>query len=108
GTAVTMPCLDKVAAVVEAWNAGSAGHKALANVLVGNVNPTGKLPITFPKSEAHLPPPVIPPPPPQDQALSYTVHYDQGPEVGYKWYEAKDKQPLFAFGFGLSYTYYAY
>jgi beta-glucosidase len=108
GSAVTMPWLDKVAAVVEAWYAGSAGHKALANVLVGNVNPTGKLPITFPKSEADLPHPVIPPMPPQDQALSYTVHYDEGPEVGYKWYEAKDKQPLFAFGFGLSYTSYAY
>ena len=108
GTAVTMPWLDKVAAVVEAWYAGSAGHKALANVLVGNVNPTGKLPITFPKSETDLPHPVIPPLPPRDQVLSYTVHYDEGPEVGYKWYEAKDKQPLFAFGFGLSYTSYAY
>jgi beta-glucosidase len=80
----------------------------LANVLVGDVNPTGKLPITFPKSETDLPHPVIPPLPPQDQALSYTVHYDEGPEVGYKWYEAKGKQPLFAFGFGLSYTSYAY
>ena len=108
GSAVTMPWLDKVAAVVEAWYAGSAGHKALANVLVGNVNPTGKLPITFPKSETDLPHPLIPPLPPQDQALSYTVHYDEGPEVGYKWYEAKDKQPLFAFGFGLSYTSYSY
>jgi beta-glucosidase len=108
GTAVTMPWLDKVAGVVEAWYAGSAGHKALANVLVGNVNPTGKLPITFPKSETDLPHPVIPPMPPHDQALSYTVHYDEGPEVGYKWYDAKDKQPLFAFGFGLSYTSYAY
>src|ERR1700688_32073 len=108
GTAVTMPWIDKVSGVVEAWYAGSSGHKALANVLVGNVNPTGKLPITFPKSETDLPRPVIPPLPPQDQALSYTVHYDEGPEVGYKWYEAKDKQPLFAFGFGLSYTSYAY
>jgi beta-glucosidase len=108
GTAVTMPWLDKVSAVVEAWYAGSAGHKALANVLVGNVNPTGKLPITFPRSESDLPHPVIPPMPPQDQALTYTVHYDEGPEVGYKWYEAKGKQPLFAFGFGLSYTSYVY
>jgi beta-glucosidase len=108
GTAVTMPWLDKVAAVVEAWYAGSAGHKALANVLVGNVNPTGKLPITFPKSETDLPHPVIPPLPPQDQALSYAVHYDEGPKVGYKWYETQHKQPLFAFGFGLSYTTYAY
>ena len=69
GTAVTMPWLDKVAGVVEAWYAGSAGHKALANVLVGEVNPAGKLPITFPKSETDLPHPVIPPVPPQDQAL---------------------------------------
>jgi beta-glucosidase len=108
GTAVTMPWLDKVAAVVEAWYAGSAGHKALANILVGDVNPTGKLAITFPKSETDLPHPVIPPLPPQDQALSYTVHYNEGPEVGYKWYETQHKQPLFTFGFGLSYTTYEY
>lgn len=108
GTAVTMPWLDKVAGVVEAWYAGSAGHKALANVLVGDVNPTGKLAITFPKGEKDLPHPVIPALPAQDQASNYDVHYDEGPEVGYKWYEAEHKPPLFAFGFGLSYTSYAY
>ncbi|HXJ86881.1 MAG TPA: glycoside hydrolase family 3 C-terminal domain-containing protein [Candidatus Binatia bacterium] len=108
GTAVTMPWLEKVAGVVEAWYAGSAGHKALANVLVGDVNPSGKLPMTFPKNEKDLPHPVIPPLPPQEQALTYTVHYDEGPKVGYKWYEAEHKQPLFAFGFGLSYTSYEY
>ena len=108
GTAVTMPWLDKVAAVVEAWYAGSAGHKALANILVGDVNPTGKLAITFPKSETDLPHPVIPPLPVRDQALSYAVRYNEGPEVGYKWYETQHKQSLFAFGFGLSYTTYAY
>ena len=108
GTAVAMPWLDKVAGVVEAWYAGSSGHKALANVLVGEVNPTGKLAITFPKSESDLPHPVIPPLPAKNEALSYAVHYDEGPEVGYKWYEAQHKQPLFAFGFGLSYTSYAY
>jgi beta-glucosidase len=108
GTAVTMPWIDRVAGVVEAWYAGSSGHKALANVLVGEVNPSGKLAITFPKSEEDLPHPVIPPLPPKDQALSYAVHYDEGPEVGYKWYEAQQKQPLFSFGFGLSYTSYAY
>jgi beta-glucosidase len=108
GTAVTMPWLDKVAAVVEAWYGGSAGHKAVANVLVGDVNPTGKLAITFPKSEVDLPHPVIPPLPAKDRAWSYAVRYDEGPEVGYKWYEAQHKEPLFAFGFGLSYTSYAY
>ncbi len=108
GTAVTMPWLDKVAGIVEAWYAGSSGHKALANVLIGDVNPTGKLAITFPRSEKDLPHPLIPSLPPRDQALSYAVHYDEGPEVGYKWYETQHKQPLFAFGFGLSYTTYAY
>jgi beta-glucosidase len=108
GTAVTMPWLDEVAGIVEAWYAGSSGHNALANVLVGDVNPTGKLAITFPRSEKDLPHPVIPSLPPQDQALSYAVHYDEGPEVGYKWYETQHQQPLFAFGFGLSYTTYAY
>ena len=74
--------------------------------------------MTFPKSEKDLPRPVIPPLPAEDRAVptgnssthvsSYTVHYDEGPEVGYKWYEAQHKQPLFPFGFGLSYTTYAY
>lgn len=126
GTAVTMPWIDKVAGVVEAWYAGSSGHKALANILVGEVNPAGKLPLTFPRSEADLPHPDSPMIPAESQAHAadvadngaptsnasahsgYAVHYDEGSEVGYKWYEAQHKQPLFAFGFGLSYTTYAY
>ena len=60
GTAVTMPWIDKVAGVVEAWYAGSSGHKALADVLVGDVNPSGKLPLTFTSSEADLPHPKRP------------------------------------------------
>ena len=117
GTAVTMPWIDRVAGVVEAWYAGSAGHKALANVLVGEVNPSGKLAITFPKSEKDLPHPVIPAVPSQNQGATadsvnlvsnYAVHYEEGAKVGYKWYEAESKQPLFPFGFGLSYTTYAY
>jgi beta-glucosidase len=108
GTAVTMPWLNKVPGVVEAWYAGSSGDKALARVLAGEVNPTGKIAITFPKNEKDLPHPVISSLPPRDQALTYEVHYDEGPEVGYKWYEAQHKQPLFPFGFGLSYTSYSY
>src|SRR6202789_3048285 len=120
GTAVTMPWIDKVAGVVEAWYAGSAGHKALANILVGDVNPSGKLAMTFPKKEADLPRPSIASLPPNDEgqghyavnsetgASSYAIHYDEGSEVGYKWYEAQPKQSLFPFGFGLSYTSYAY
>jgi beta-glucosidase len=120
GTAVTMPWLDKVDGVVEAWYAGSAGHKALANILLGEVNPSGKLAMTFPKAEADLPRPLIAPLPPNDEGQghyavnsetrvsSYAVHYDEGSEVGYKWYETEHKQPLFPFGFGLSYTTYTY
>ncbi|MGH9543586.1 MAG: beta-glucosidase family protein [Terriglobales bacterium] len=121
GTAVTMPWIGKVSGVVEAWYAGSSGHKALANVLTGEVNPSGKLAMTFPESDADLPHPVIPPLPPEDKGQGsgvengpthvqskYTVHYDEGVKVGYKWYESEHKQPLFHFGFGLSYTTYAY
>ena len=120
GTAVTMPWLDNVAGVVEAWFAGSAGHKALANVLVGEVNPSGKLAITFPKSEQDLPHIVIPPLSARDMGQGshavnagasfsgYSVTYDEGPEVGYKWFETQRKQPLFAFGYGLSYTTFEY
>jgi beta-glucosidase len=118
GTAVTMPWIDKVAGVVEAWYAGSSGHKALADVLVAEVNPSGKLPITFPRSDADLPRPTIPSPPAQDRghaagnsathSSSYAVDYNEGAEVGYKWFEALHKQPLFPFGFGLSYTTYEY
>jgi beta-glucosidase len=120
GTAVTMPWIDKVAGVVEAWYAGSSGHKALANVLVGDVNPSGKLAMTFPRSESDLPRPVISPLPPHAKGQgndsvnsgthvsSYATHYEEGSEVGYKWYEAQHKQPLFPFGFGLSYTSYTY
>ena len=120
GTAVTMPWLDKVSGVVEVWFAGSAGHKALANVLVGVVNPSGKLAISFPKSVDDLPHPVIPALPPHIRAhgadpvnpdtpsASYSVTYTEGAEIGYKWYQTEHKTPLFPFGFGLSYTTFAY
>ncbi len=121
GTAVTMPWIGKVRGVVEVWFAGSSGHTALANIIAGDVNPSGKLAMTFPKDEADLPHPVIPPLPAEDVgqgsgaangpthvASKYTVHYDDGLKVGYKWYESEHKQPLFPFGFGLSYTTYAY
>ena len=108
GSAVTMPWIDRVAGVVEAWYAGSAGHKALANVLVGDVNPGGKLAISFPKRENDLPRAVIAPLPPENQLANYAVRYDEGPKVSYKWYEAENRQPLFPFGFGLSYTTYEY
>ena len=89
-------------------------------MLVGDVNPSGKLAITFPKSEQDLPHAAIPPPPPHLRGQgsapvnagappsNYAVHYDEGAEVGYKWFQAEHKTPLFPFGFGLSYTTFAY
>jgi beta-glucosidase len=119
GTAVTMPWLDQVSAVAEAWYSGSRGAEAVVNVLFGDVNPSGKLPMTFPKSEADLPHTTVIQPPPHSQGASpvmrmegakasFSVHYDEGVKVGYKWYDAEKKPVLFPFGFGLSYTTYAY
>ncbi len=119
GTAVTMPWLDKVSGVVEAWYAGSKGHEAVANILFGRVNPSAKLPMTFPRGEADLPHPTVIMPPPEvgnhgsegnerGARPEFEVHYDEGLKVGYKWYDAENKKPLFPFGYGLSYTTYAY
>ena len=121
GTAVKMPWAGKVQGILEAWYAGSSGHKALANLLVGQVNPSAKLPMTFPVSEQDLPRPSIAPLSPEDEgqgtgavngethvASRYSVMYSEGAKVGYKWYQAEHKPVLFPFGFGLSYTSYVY
>ena len=119
GTAVTMPWLDQVGGVLEAWYSGSRGAEAVANVLFGDVNPSAKLPMTFPKSEADLPHTTVVKPPPHSQDASpvmrmegampsFSVTYDEGLKVGYKWYDAEKKPVLFPFGFGLSYTTYSY
>ncbi len=109
GTAVTMPWLEQSAAVVEAWYGGSKGGDAIANVLFGEVNPSGKLPMTFPVSEADLPHPVLKKPMPGARpGLSFEVDYTEGAKVGYKWYEAEKKPVLFPFGYGLSYTSFKY
>ena len=119
GTAVTMPWIDKVSGVVEAWYAGSKGADAVANILFGDANPGAKLPMTFPRSEEDLPHPQIATPPPGAKGVgegmktgeakaSFSVHYDEGVKVGYKWYDAENKAVLFPFGYGLSYTTYSY
>ena len=122
GSPVTMPWVDAPAAILEVWYAGSDGANALGNVLFGSVNPSGKLPNTFPKSDADLPHPTITQPPPAsrhfDGAASpeqwahglppFQVTYDEGLKVGYKWYDAEKKPVLFPFGYGLSYTTYRY
>ncbi len=119
GTAVTMPWLDKVGAVLEAWYGGSGGAHAVANILAGEVNPSGKLAMTFPQSVEDLPHPQLVKPTPDElgekavmktgQAEpTFSVHYDEGLKVGYKWYDAEKKAVLFPFGYGLSYTTFAY
>jgi beta-glucosidase len=119
GTAATMPWVDKVSGVLEAWYAGSDGANAVANILFGDVNPSAKLPMTFPKSVADLPhPKLVQPGPGQtgEQAVmktgeakaTFSVTYDEGLKVGYKWYDAEKKAVLFPFGYGLSYTTFAY
>ncbi|HYL62643.1 MAG TPA: glycoside hydrolase family 3 C-terminal domain-containing protein [Candidatus Methylomirabilis sp.] len=119
GTAVTMPWLDKVGAVLEAWYSGSDGADAVANILDGDANPSAKLPMTFPKSEADLPhPQLVKPGPGQtgeaavmrtgEAKPTFSVTYDEGLKVGYKWYDAEKKAVLFPFGYGLSYTTFRY
>ena len=110
GTAVTMPWLEQTGAVVEAWYGGSKGGDAIANVLFGDVNPSGKLPMTFPKSEADLPRTTVAQQPAGvvPGKLAFVVDYTEGAKVGYKWYEAEKKPVLFPFGFGLSYTRFKY
>ena len=98
-----MPWLANVAAVLEAWYPGQNGGPAIANILVGVVNPSGKLPITFPASVNDLPRPSIAQPP--DSTTPFAVDYTiDGYNTGYKWYASKGITPLFPFGFGLSYT----
>jgi beta-glucosidase len=121
GGPVTMPWVDQVSAILEAWFAGSRGAEAVANLIFGDANPSAKLPITFPKSEADLPHPIIVKPPKATVDAdkegwkriatglpAFEVTYDEGVKVGYKWYDAEKKPVLFPFGYGLSYTTYSY
>jgi beta-glucosidase len=122
GSPVTMPWAGRVSGILEAWYGGSRGAEALARVLFGEVNPSAKLPITFPNSEADLPHPSIVKPPRKSTTggepdawkkiaaglPAFQTTYDEGLKVGYKWYDAEHKQVLFPFGYGLSYTTYNY
>ena len=105
GNPVAMPWLNEVAAVVYAWYPGQLGSEAIADLLLGNINPSGKLPISFPKSWqehpafGHYP---------EDPGLPGQVTYSEGIYVGYRFYDTKKMAPLFPFGFGLSYTHFSY
>jgi beta-glucosidase len=95
---VLMPWVNQVKAIVEAWYPGQEDGNAIAPILFGDVNPSGKLPQTFPNTEDELPKP----------STAADIPYSEGLLVGYRWYDAMGKTPLFCFGHGLSYTTFAY
>ncbi len=100
GGPVLTPWATKVGAVLEAWYPGTAGGEAIANLLFGRASPSGRLPATFPRSLDQLPRPATP--------NKGDTRYDEGATVGYKWYDAKQLKPAFAFGHGLTYTSFSY
>jgi beta-glucosidase len=107
GGPVLMPWLDHASAVLEAWYSGARGGDAIADILFGAVNPSGHLPITFPLDEHQNPRPELP----GSQLPAgtiFNVNYPEGSDVGYRWYQKQNLQPLFPFGFGLSYTDFKY
>ena len=110
GGPVTMPWVGSVKGVLEAWYPGIGGAQALAAILFGDVNPSAKLPVTFAVSDADLPHPTVPgiDLKPGYRSPPFDVRYKEGLKVGYKWFEAEHKEPLFPFGYGLSYTTFAY
>jgi beta-glucosidase len=114
GGSVLTPWAPQVGAILAAWYPGNRGGEAIANILFGKVNPSGRLPISFPRAEADLPRPH----PPASQAdtakpgvapaRTPVVALEEGLAVGYRWFESRGKPPAYEFGFGLSYTSFAY
>lgn len=111
GNAVAMPWVDKVPAIVQAWYLGSEGGNALASVLTGDVNPSGKLPMTFPARLSDVGAHAVgqyPGTPRNDGSNIVDIEYREGIFVGYRWADKNKIQPLFPFGHGLSYTTFDY
>jgi beta-glucosidase len=107
GNAVAVPWRDRVRAVVQAWYPGQAGGQAIAEVLTGVVNPSGRLPITWPADVSQLPNPELP-----GYGAPFgtpgTLDVHEGSDVGYRWFARHGHAPVYAFGHGLSYTMFAY
>ena len=107
GNPVSMPWRDKVKAIVQAWYPGQAGGQAIAEVLTGKVNPSGRLPVTFPAGLDQTPRPELP-----GMGTPWgtptTIEYNEGAEVGYRWFAKAGARPMYAFGHGFSYTSFAY
>lgn len=116
GGAVTMPWLDQVPAVLQAWYPGLGGGEAIAGVLFGRVNPSGRLPVTFPRAVEQLPNPVLLDPEtttsnpgmPVKGGIRHIDYDVEGSDVGYRWFARTGQDPLFWFGHGLSYTSFAH
>ena len=104
GAPVAMPWLGSVGAVLDDWYPGQSNGTSLARVLFGQVNPSGHLPVTFPASLSQVPAST----PAQFPGTGGQVQYSEGVDVGYRWYDAESIQPMFPFGFGLSYTRFAF
>jgi beta-glucosidase len=102
GSAVEMPWIAKAPAVLQAWYAGMEGGSALADILFGDTNPSGKLPFTFPAKLADSPAHAL------GEYQAGHVEYKEGLLVGYRWFDTKKIEPLFPFGHGLSYTAFEY
>ncbi|MEB4209050.1 beta-glucosidase [Mycobacterium sp. 94-17] len=107
GNPVAMPWRKSVNAIVQAWFPGQAGGRAIAEILTGTVNPSGRLPITFPADLAQTPRPRLPD---VDErwGTPTTIDYSEGADVGYRWFARHGHDPMFAFGHGLSYTRFDY
>lgn len=120
GNPVLMPWRDRTAAILQAWYPGQRGGEAIARVLSGAVNPSGRLPVTFPAATGQLPHPALPgsdvPAPPKggsiieslNDKVPFSFSYREGADVGYRWYFKTGANPLYPFGHGLSYTSFRY
>ncbi len=104
GAPIAMPWLGSADAVLQMWYAGQEGAAATAAVLMGDVDPGGRLPVTFPAGETEQPAGT----PLQYPGVNNEQAYSEGVFVGYRWYDARDVEPLFPFGHGLSYTDFEY
>jgi len=107
GGAVFMPWLNQVQGVLQAWYPGTQGGQAIATLLFGKVNPSGHLPISYPKDASQFARRELAEKDAQG-AKTLTATYGEGATVGYKWFDAHKQQPLFPFGFGLSYTQFVF
>jgi beta-glucosidase len=104
GAPVTMPWLGQVGAVLDDWYPGQVSGTSLARVLFGKADPSGHLPVTFPTGLSQVPAST----PAQFPGVGGKVQYSEGLDVGYRWYDSQNLTPLFPFGFGLSYTKFAF